>query len=308
LLAPDAHASARTEAARRLLGSADAALAGEVPGGRRSRIAVLAGAVAAALAALCLYVLWGSPGMPDQPYGQRLAAWRRSDPATLGPAQMAALLREIVKTRPHDPQAYDYLGRAELTSGDAFAAARAFSTAAGLAPRRADLRAMEGMALVSDADGKITPEARAAFRAAAALDPNNAPSRYYLGRAKIADGDVKGGLADWRALVARLPADDPRRAALQAEIDAGGAPARPAPATPSGMPQGQMAFIHAMVARQAAELRAHPDNADGWARLVRSYGVLGDRDSQARALADARKVFASRPDALKKVQAEAPGL
>jgi len=315
LLGPEEHASARAEAGRRLLKSADAARLAERPGGRRSRLAVAASGAAAALVALAIYIVLGSPGQPDMPYRQRVKAWRFGDPTLLDPPRMAAVLRDIVAARPADPQAREFLGRAELAAGDGFAAARAFAAAATLAPGRADLFAEQGQALVADGDGKVSPEARAAFRRARELDPKNAAARYYLGRASIADGDVKGGLDQWRALAADIPPDDPRRQALLAEIATGGAPVTAAPppaeatgpAMAGGGDPGQMAFIQAMVARQAAQLRSHPDDPEGWARLVRSYGVLGDHVAQAAALVQARRQFAARPDALKVVEAQAPG-
>jgi cytochrome c-type biogenesis protein CcmH len=290
--------------------------AAELTGGRGSRLAAATCAVLAAALALGVYLALGAPGSPDQPYAARLAQWRRADPATLDPARMAAVLREIARERPHDPQAYDYLGRAELAAGDAFDAGRAFATAATLAPGRADLHAAEGEALVMDARGKVTPEAAAAFQQTLKLDPRNGPARYYLGRAQIAGGDAAAGLSDWRALLADLSPRDPRRSALQSEIaraetggGLGGIAAAPSPgraevAGPAGPLAGpQAAFIQAMVARQAAELRADPDNPQGWARLVRSYGVLGDKTAQQAALAEARRLFATRPGALTSIEA-----
>ncbi len=325
VLGPEDHAAARAEAARRLLKSADTLRRAEQPGGRRSRLVVAGGGAAAALLALGIYLALGSPGLPDQPFKTRVEGWRRSDPAGLDAPRMAAVLREITATRPNDPQAFEYLGRAELAAGDGFAAARAFAVAARLAPGRADLLTQEGMALTADGEGKVTPAARAAFRQALAIDPKNAPARYFLGRARIADGDVAGGLDDWRALEADLPPNDPRRADLQAEIAAGGKPviagpdaSAPAPgqmaAQMTGAPGGarplavdpaQMAFIQAMVTRQAADLRAHPDDAQGWVRLVRAYGVLGEGQAQAAALDQARRHLAGRPDALAQVEAQA---
>ncbi|MGC1305389.1 MAG: hypothetical protein WA840_23715, partial [Caulobacteraceae bacterium] len=98
-----------------------------------------------------------------------------------------------------------------------------------------------------------------------------------------------------------------------AGIAAGGASpqaVQPAAVGAGGTPladEGRMVFIQQMVARQAAQLKAHPDDPEGWARLVRSYGVLGKRDAQLAALTEARRRFAARPDALKLVEAEAPG-
>ena len=316
LLGPDEHRAARAEAGRRLLRFADTAAAPERTGGRASRLAAALCALLAAGLALGAYLALGAPGLPDQPYAARLAGWRRADPASLDPARMAAVLRDIARERPHDPQAYDYLGRAELAAGDAFDAGRAFASAAALAPERADLHVAQGEALVMDARGKVTPEAAAAFQQTLKLDPKNGPARYYLGRAEIAGGDTAAGLSDWRTLQADLAPDDPRRLALQSEIarvegggGLGGMAASPEPAQAAGPPGPlagpQAAFIQAMVARQAVELRTHPDNPQGWARLVRSYGVLGDTAAQQAALAEAKRLFVKRPADLAPIEAEA---
>jgi cytochrome c-type biogenesis protein CcmH len=315
VMGPEELQAAKAEAARRLLSAADIKRRAERPGGRRARTAVLAAAIATAAAALVLYLKLGSPGLKDEPYQARLAAWRSADPSTLGAPQMAALLRSIAQQKPNDAKVYDYLGRAELAAGDDVAAAQAFRKAIRLAPRRADLLAMLGEALSMDAGGAPPPEARQAFQQALALEPTNAPARYYLGRADIAAGQVQQGLTIWRSLAADLPSGDDHRAALLAEIDAVNRHADDAPtptpaeaqgATAAQVPAAQLSFIRAMVAKQAADLDAHPNDPEGWARLVRSYGVLGDQTAQAQALAKAQKVFAGRPDALAMIQAAAP--
>jgi len=315
VMGPDELQAAKAEAGRRLLSAADVARRVERPGGRRARTAVLIAAIATAVTALALYLKLGSPGLKDEPYQARLAAWRSADPSRLAPGQMAALLRSIAQERPGDVKAYDYLGRAELAAGDDVAAALAFRKAIRLAPRRADLHAMLGEALSTEAGGVPPPEARQAFQEALALDPTNAAARYYLGRADIAAGRVQQGLAIWRSLAGDLAPNDDHRAALLAEIDAvtGRRADAPSPA-PSAPPQGgapaqippeQLTFIRAMVAKQAADLNAHPNDPEGWARLVRSYGVLGDQAAQAQAVAKAQRLFAGRPDALAVIQSAA---
>jgi cytochrome c-type biogenesis protein CcmH len=313
VMGPDELEAAKAEAARRLLSAAEVRRRPERPGGRRARTAVLAAAIGAAAAALVLYLTLGSPGLKDEPYKARLAAWRSVDPSTLGPPQMAALLRAIAQQKPGDAKVYDYLGRAELAAGDDVAAAQAFRKAARLAPRRADLQAMLGEALSMGAGGVPPPEARNAFQQALALEPTNATARYYLGRADIAAGQVQQGLRIWRSLAADLPTGDDHRAALIAEIDAVDRHTDDAPApseTQSGraaqIPPAQLSFIRAMVAKQATDLDAHPNDPEGWARLVRSYGVLGDQAAQAKALAKARALFAGRPDALAMIQSAGP--
>jgi cytochrome c-type biogenesis protein CcmH len=315
VMGPEELQAAKAEAGRRLLSAADARRRPERPGGRRARTAVLAAATVAAMAALGLYLKLGSPGLKDEPYQARLAVWR-SDPSKLGAPQMAALLRSIAQEKPGDVKLYDYLGRAELAAGDDVAAALAFRKAIRLAPGRADLEAMLGEALATDAGGVPSPEARRAFQQALALDPTNAAARYYLGRADIADGQIQQGLAIWRSLAADLPQNDAHRAALMAEIDAVNRhgvddAATPAPAERQGgggqIPPAQLGFIRAMVAKQAADLNAHPDDPEGWARLVRSYGILGDPAAQAQALAKAQRLFANRPDALAIIRSGADG-
>jgi cytochrome c-type biogenesis protein CcmH len=315
VMGPEELQAAKAEAARRLLSAADVRRRPERPGGRRARTAVLGAAMIAAAAALVLYIKLGSPGLKDEPYQARLAAWRSADPSTLRAPQMAALLRSIAQQKPNDAKVYDYLGRAELAAGDDVAAAQAFRKAIRLAPRRADLQAMLGEALSMDAGGVPPPEARRAFQQALALDPTNAAARYYLGRADIAAGDVQPGLAIWRSLAADLPTGDDHRAALLAEIDAVTRHSSDAPPPTASQTQGapaaqippaQLSFIRAMVAKQAADLDAHPNDPEGWARLVRSYGVLGDQVAQAQAFAKAQKLFAGRPDALATIQSAAP--
>jgi cytochrome c-type biogenesis protein CcmH len=315
LLGEAEHAAARAEAGRRLLSAASRPRAAERAGGRGARLASLAVAGAAAMVALGLYLALGSPGRPDQPYAQRLGQWRRADPASLDPARMAAVLAAIAETRPGDPQVFDYLGRAQLAAGAPGEAARAFARAARLAPMQADLPAEEGEALVLGAGGKVEPPAEAAFREALRRDPKNAAARFHLARLRMARGDVAGGLADWRALQADLPADDPRRAALGVEIArassspppvSGPSPAEVAAAAggvPAPGPE-QAAFIRAMVDRLAARLKAQPDDPDGWARLVRAYRVLGDRSAEAQALARARSLYAGQPATLARIEAE----
>jgi cytochrome c-type biogenesis protein CcmH len=286
--------AAHAEAARRLLGAA----AGPPEAGptRGSRLAVLVAVGLIGLCAPALYLVLGAPGMPDQPYARRLAAWRVADPATLQPAEMAAVLEALAAERPGDAQPLVYLARAQAASGDAASAARSLLRALKIRPDDADLWTLLGQLRVADAEDKVTPEAVDAFRRANALDAKAPTPRYYLARAMIEAGDVAGGVARWRALAAELPAD--QRAALEQDIAAAGrAPA----ATPSGPD------ILAMVEGLAARLAAAPDDPAGWERLVRSYRVLGDEKKLNEALAQARVQFKGRDDVLGPIEAAGAG-
>jgi cytochrome c-type biogenesis protein CcmH len=52
-----------------------------------------------------------------------------------------------------------------------------------------------------------------------------------------------------------------------------------------------------MVAQLAARLKADPNDALGWVRLMRAYTVLGETEKAKDALATARKTFEGNADA-----------
>ncbi len=312
LLTPEEFRSSRTEAARRLLSAADTA---RQPSGSAGagRSVVLAIAIIAPLIALGLYLKIGSPGFPDQPFNRRVAAWRRTDPGELDAERMVAVLQQVVAEKPGDVEALTYLGRAQAGAGDAFSAERTLQKALKLAPRRADLWTLYGQFMIAEQpDGDLSDDARHAFQTALTFDPHALEPRYFLGRARIASGDIDGGLADWRALRQDVPASDPRGEGLAQEI-AVVERTRTLPKTaPGDAGQAQTAsggdpkmFIHAMVARLAARLQANPDDPAGWARLVRSYVVLGDAPARDAALTQARSLFKGRPGDLAPIEAAA---
>ncbi len=330
LLADSERRMAHAEAARRLLTAADraGAPAAAVTVSRAVRMWVILTAVIAPIAAVGVYVLLGAPGTPDQPYAQRLQTWRNApDPTQLRPAEVAAVLRDVLKSRPDDAQGHLLLARAQAASGDLPSAIQTLRTASRMASASSDIWATLGEALVEQAQGQEPVGAVIAFRKAVALDPQGAVSaRYHLGRAKIMAGDVNGGLADWRALAALLPPGE-AGPALQVQIDAtqkagrlvehlAGEDQQAQGAGPSesqvqaaeqaqagAAPADQRAFIQSMVAQMAAKLQADPHNLQGWVLLIRSYGVLGEADKQAKAQAQARAIFKGDAAAQKAIDA-----
>ncbi len=303
LLGVEEHRAAHAEAGRRLLREADAAAHASPPAPARGRRLVLAAALAAPILALAAYIALGAPGFPDQPYAARLKAWRKADPASLNLPQMAAVLEALAAEHPRDPQPLLYLARVEGGEGDLASAARTLRKALRLRPDSSEIWTAYGEALTAAGDGVVTASAAQAFERAAQLDPSAPEPPYFLGRAQIASGQVQAGLAAWRALEARLPPADPRRQGLGAEIAevarTGALPAAAAPAQPPAEAGDQSAFIQAMVDRLAARLAANPDDPQGWARLIRAYGVLGQSDRRAAAMDRARRLFKDRPQDLR---------
>jgi cytochrome c-type biogenesis protein CcmH len=247
-----------------------------------------------------------SPGVPDQPFLKRVAAWRNTDPTQLEPQKIAAVLEQIALARPTDPEPLKNLALARMAAGDAAGASQALRRAVIVAPNRADLWAGLGETFVAEGQGEIGTDARKAFAEALKREPKNVSARYHMGLARISDGDVQGGLGDWKALLADLPPDDPRRmgfghqiAQVQADGGLRTAAARTGqPAEGAGDGGNVQDMIQGMVAGLAAKLEANPDDPDGWIKLVRAYSVLGDTARRDAALASAQTRYKDQPKVL----------
>ena len=299
LLAAEEQEAARAEAARRLLAADARRIAAWTPAPVRKT--VLAVAALAPLAAAGLYLVVGRPGMEDLPFPERLEAWKHENPARLQPGELAAVLKVLVRERPNDVEGFRFLALAQSAAGRPAEAERAARQAIELAPQRAELWELLGEIFLQESDGEVTLQAEAAFQQALKRDPKAASARFHLARARVEKGDPEG-IAEWRRLLAELPADDGRRVPLAAEIEkAEKAPARPA--APVQPPSG--IDIRAMVEGLAARLEQAPDDPEGWVRLVRSYAVLGETARRDAALAKARNRYAGDARVLEELKSAA---
>lgn len=311
LLTPSQAEAARTEIQRRMLATGDR---GEArPGiGPRARLAAAAAiALALPLGGMVLYGKLGAPGMPDQPYAERMAQRLNLSPEDT--AKMAALLDQLaerMRQNPNDPQGWALLARSYKSMARYDEAADAYRHMIGLGVNDAETQASLGEVIVLGNKGAVMPEARKAFQAAVQADPREPRSRYYLGLARLQIGDAQGAVAIWRDLEKDSPADAPWLPMVQGRIQAaaeqGGfdpatvppqSPVKPgetaapmarnqapsqtpnqAPAAPGmkNFTADQSQMIQGMVANLAAKLEQDPGNFDGWMRLGRAYLVMGD--------------------------------
>lgn len=91
---------------------------------------------------------------------------------------------------------------------------------AGLArnPRDMTLWVGLGNALVTYADGQVTPAARFAFQRAADIAPNHPAPLYFLALAYAQNGDLDSADALWRALLAAAPETAPWRVLVEQKL------------------------------------------------------------------------------------------
>jgi len=336
-IAPAEAEAARIEVSRRLLGAAEkvAADARQLPRTApwRRRAAVLAALTLLPFGVFALYLTLGSPHLPDEP----LQARRDIPP---GHSSLAALLTQVeahLARNPEDGRGWEVLAPVYMRLGrfDAAATARrhALRLLGSTATRESDL----GEALVAEANGVVTQDAKASFDRALALDPMDVRARYFTGVAAEQDGRPDEAARIWRALVASAPpgaawVDFVRN--MLARLEGGAAIAsasrpasRPAasasesaPRSAPGPSEQDMAaaaeltpqqrndMVRSMVDRLAERLKRDGSDLDGWLRLVRAYTVLGDPDKAREAASDARRALAPEPDKLKRLDELVKGL
>jgi cytochrome c-type biogenesis protein CcmH len=278
-----------------------AAKANDGPKPVRGKLARAVGAVAilsVPLVSWALYSEFGSPALPGQPLGARLA----EDPSKSTPEELVARAEAHLANNPDDGRGWDVLAPIYMRGGRYPDAVTAYGNAVRLLGETGDRLSGLGEAQASAANGRITPEAEASFQRALAVEPANVKARFYLATALAQQDKLPEAEASWRSMLATLPADSPWRSAAEQAIaevgrmtsgespPAGGAAPAPGPsqeqidAAASMSQADRTAMIEQMVSGLDAKLRENPRDAEGWARLVRSYVVLGKPDAARDAL------------------------
>jgi cytochrome c-type biogenesis protein CcmH len=242
------------------------------------------------LGAVALFVLGIGGGvywMVGQPrLAQRDARGLKNDERDVR-ALIPPLIKRVRAT-PNDDKAWRYLASAYMSANDPANAAKALAKVIELTGKSDPvLDAAYGESLVLANDGAVPSEAEAAFQAALQVDPRSAPARFYLGLARAQHRDNNAALAYWRSLLEDIPANSSLHQVL---VNRMAMLASQTGAVPQGGPQ-------AMVAQLAARLKANPNDALGWVRLINAYTVLGEMDKARAALASARRAFAGNKDA-----------
>lgn len=241
-------------------------------------------------------------------------------------------LQQQLQEHPEDAEKWLLLARSHAEIGNWQKSADAYRRVIDLKAGNAEVFAGYGEMLAMLAQGIITPAARTAFETALKQDSTEVVSRYYLALGDAQAGNVQQAIDRWQKLAADLPADSNMRDEVKRRIgeaaQAGGmmappfpppaqavsppesgapsagaasaaAPAPPGPsaqdveAAQSMSAEDRQAMIRSMVARLAERLKSEPNDLDGWLRLGRAYGVLGQRDDAIDAYEHADRLLPS---------------
>jgi len=322
--------AAKAEISRRIL-AADASRK-QLGEASRRRQPAAAAALATLLAgsAFTFYLYVGSPDQPARPFAER-AQERQQRTAEAGEQRMdLASLAERLKKRLREDgdsvQGWQLLARTYMTMGSYTEAIPAFERVIDLGTEDAGTYAAYGEAIALAAQGSITPRSQAAFRQAMAKNAKEPTARFYLSLAAWQAGNHREAYDGWTALLAESRADAPwigvlrqrlAEASSKLGLDVASLPqplpaaaAAPDATTPHPVggpsqedvaaardmaPEDRQQMIRGMVDGLAAKLEADPGNFQGWMQLIRSYGVLGEKEKAKAALDTALAQFARAP-------------
>ena len=261
------------------------------------------------------------------------AAPPAADANVPGHADFAAAvvkLEQQLKEHPEDTEKWLLLARSQAEIGNWQKSVDAYRQVIAQNGANAEVYAGYGEMLVMLAQGVVTPAARTAFESGLKQEPSEMVSRYYLALGDAQAGNVPQAIEAWQKLAADLPADSNMRGEIKRRIDQAAqsagiaAPALPPPAAGAAVesgsaatgdaasgsappgptaqdmaaaqnmsPEDRLAMIRSMVARLAERLKTEPNDLDGWLRLGRAYGVLGQRDDAIDAYEHADKLVPS---------------
>ena len=280
---------ARAEIGRRILKAEGGRKARHAVSGRAGRVVASAAILIIPVASWSIYAATGSPHLPAQPLQARLD--ENPEHATI--AELVSRAENHLANNPEDGRGWDVLAPIYYRFGRYNDAVVAYRSAIRLQGATVQRENGLGEALVAAADGVVTAEAHEAFERALALEPDDPKARFMIALALAQEGKAQEAAAIWRGMRENLPADSPWQAAVtQALADGGGQQQEQAGPTAQDVEaasdmseEDRVAMVDSMVSSLDARLRANPDDAEGWQRLIQSYVVLGRSDEAGDALA-----------------------
>lgn len=233
---------------------------------------------------------------------------------------MVLKLAARLKAQPNDAEGWRMLGWSYFNLQNYPESAAAYKKALTLDPNNTDYKSSYAEALVQAADGSVTPEAQKLIAEVLAADPKEFRARFYGALASEQAGDQSVALDQWLALLQDAPPDAGWREDVKTRIadlgkatgrDVSSALALPAlPPAQQTAPLGQTekdAMVDGMIAKLAQKLAANPKDRDGWAMMIRSLTVRGDKAGADKALADALAIFKDDPETTAGLKAVASG-
>ena len=321
---PAEAASTKQEIERRISKSAQSAsLAKPLSHGWKT-VALVAVTGLVVMGGINLYWLLGSPDLPstsnwpaagqgNKAQQQASALAQNSDSsqasATGGTAagQVDAMITQLqakLQADPNNAEGWRMLGWSLFNTQRYQESAEAYAKALAIDPNNSDYKSALAESLVQAAQGIVTPKAIGLIGEVLAKDPKEQRARFYDALSHEQSGDQAGALDRWMSLYADAAPDAAWRDDVKQRIldlgkatgrNVGSALAQPTTVMPAQQkPLGadeKDAMVQGMIAKLAAKLDANPKDRDGWAMMIRSLSVTGDKKGAQDALAKALEIF-----------------
>ncbi len=324
---PTEAASTKQEIERRIAKSAQGALAAKplLNGWKTVALAAVTGLVV--LGGVNLYWLLGSPDLPStsnwpaagqgaKTQQQASAPTQNSDSSQVSAAngmgaaaagQVDAMITQLqakLQADPNNAEGWRMLGWSLFNTQRYQESADAYAKALVIDPNNSDYKSALAESLIQAAQGIVTPKAIGLIGEVLAKDPKEQRARFYDALSHEQSGDQAGALDRWMSLYADAAPDAAWRDDVKQRIlDLGKATGRnvgsvlaqpttvvPAQQKPLGADEKD-AMVQGMIAKLAAKLDANPKDRDGWAMMIRSLSVTGDKKGAQDALAKALEIF-----------------
>lgn len=282
-------------------------------------LAVISSAGLVILGGVNLYAYMGSPELSNvaalpRPGSAGTAASQQMSAAQLPadstsqtqPNQVGGMIDKLaqrLKNNPDDAEGWRMLGWSYFNTQQYQNSVDAYAKAIALQPNNIDYKSAYAESLVQAAQGVVTPSAQMIVEEVLAKDPKEARARFYDALGHEQAGDQTGALDRWLSLLADAPLDAPWREDVKQRVaDLGKATNRDVsealalPSLPASNQQqlgqaDQNAVVDGMIAGLADKLEKNPKDRDGWAMMIRSLLVKGDKAGADQALAKAMDIF-----------------
>lgn len=315
---PDAEL-AKIEIQRRLLATSRSAETTRPLTPAWKRLALISCTGLVILGGVNLYAYMGSPelsttaALPQPSSGGMSAAQQASTSqlpknsnASAQPNQVDGIIEKLaqrLKNNPDDAEGWRMLGWSYFNRERYQDSVDAYAKAVALEPHNVDFKSAYAESLVQAAQGIVTPSAQMVLEEVLIENPKEERARFYNALGREQAGDQAGALDRWLSLLADAPLDARWREDVRQRVaDLGKATNRDVsaalalPSLPASNQQqlGQAdenAVVDGMIAKLADRLDKNPTDRDGWAMMIRSLLVKGDKASADEALAKALEVF-----------------
>lgn len=175
------------------------------------RLGVLTSIVTGGLAALGIYLLIGSPGLPDQPIKDRVDELAARDPASLSMSEQLAYQERRKLEEPENPAPHFIIGEIMQAQGRPEDAIRAYQSAL-----RRDQNYLPALQRLADtltvlAEGAVIGTQARIYQQIYAIRPDNLRAGFMIGLGLFQQGDEESAKAQWRAVMDSIPEGDTRR-------------------------------------------------------------------------------------------------